>query len=186
MPKKVKFIKKSKPNIITMDLETRILNERENCEIQNVIPVCLSIYDGYKKLSFFISDYKSSDKMLISAINSILISKYNKYIVILHNFSYFDGILIFKTLISLGIRHDLIQKEGRLIDTKIYFGNKCEISFRDSYLMLPSSLDYIGKIPTNVNYYYVPDFIKKTKKNIMNLCKSIISTYPHLVENNET
>jgi hypothetical protein len=129
--------------------------------------------------------------MLISAIKSILISKYNKYIVILHNFSYFYGILIFKTLISLGIRHDLIQKEGRLIDTKIYFGNKCEISFRDSYLMLPSSLDslaksfgisnksmfplkvlndlayklnYIGKIPTNVNYYYVPNFIQKNKE----------------------
>jgi DNA polymerase elongation subunit (family B) len=179
----MRFIKKGKPNLIAMDIETRTLNKDENIEISNVIPVCISIYDGNKKLSFFIYDYKSSNQMLISAIKSILLPKYNHHIVILHNFSYFDGIIIFKTLTKLAGKIVIIQRDGRLIETKILFGKNLEftISFRDSFLMLPSSLEslaksfgvqnkslfplkflndpvcmlnYIGKVPTNLYYHY--------------------------------
>jgi hypothetical protein len=53
-----------------------------------------------------------------------MIPKYSGYIVEIHNFSYFDGILLFRNLTTLGYKVESIQRDGRLIDTKITFGKK--------------------------------------------------------------
>lgn len=57
-------------------------------------PVCISIYDGIKDSSFYLSDFEnySADKMLIAAIESIIKPCYKDYVVYLHNFSYFDAV----------------------------------------------------------------------------------------------
>jgi len=45
-----------------MDLETKNIGKI-------LIPYCVSIFDGTKAYSFYITDYKSSDEMLKASIN---------------------------------------------------------------------------------------------------------------------
>jgi hypothetical protein len=128
-----------------MDIETRVLiNNDIDKNLPNHKPVCISTFDGSKINNFFITDFPNSEKLIESAIKSLMIPKYNRYIVILHNFSYFDGILIFRHLTTLAIKIETIQREGRLIETKVIFGKNYYISFRDSFLLLPSSLDNLA------------------------------------------
>ena len=135
---------------ITMDLETKNING-------NLEPYCICIFDGKKSYSFYITDYTSSDSMLKSALNFLMKSKYNKHIVYLHNFSYFDGIFLFKSLVDLIQSKNIkpLIRNGRIINLKVEWTvkNKNEnkkdtkycINFRDSYLLLTASLSKLGK-----------------------------------------
>jgi hypothetical protein len=118
---------------MVMDIETQTIN--------NVMtPYIICIFDGVKKLSFYLTDYKNYNDMIIHAINSIMKRKYNGYKVYIHNLSNFDGIFILKALSS--IKYSSLKpiiKDDKMIDIKIIFG-KYNIAFRDSLLMLPSSL----------------------------------------------
>ena len=76
-------------NFITMDLETKSING-------NLIPYCVSIFEGKKAYSFYIDEFNSSEEKLKASIKFILKRKYNKHRVYLHNFSYFDGIFLLK------------------------------------------------------------------------------------------
>jgi hypothetical protein len=67
----------------TMDLETRTIDGI-------MIPYALSIYDGKQKISFYLSDYLTSDEMLIASITSLLRKKYDGYKIYIHNFSHFE------------------------------------------------------------------------------------------------
>jgi hypothetical protein len=86
---KTKFISKTNKsknhtnNFITLDIETYIKNNV-------LIPYCISIYDGKSINSFFITDYKDSANMLLSALKSILSRKYNGYNIYIHNMAKFD------------------------------------------------------------------------------------------------
>jgi hypothetical protein len=143
--KKVGFIKdKPNPKVLTMDIETQ--------EIKNSLgklilsPVCISIFNGKICSNFYITDYPSSEIMIKTALKSIMIPEYKNHIVLLHNFSYFDGIFLFRHLAEISPKLETIQKDNRLIDTKVYFGKKQNyISFRDSLLLLPVSLDSLAK-----------------------------------------
>lgn len=75
-----------------MDLETKNINEK-------LVPYCVSIFDGKRAYSFYITDYNSSETMLKTSIKFILRRKYNKHRVYLHNFSYFDGIFLMREII---------------------------------------------------------------------------------------
>jgi hypothetical protein len=73
--------------------------------------------------------------------------KYKNYKIYLHNFSKFDGIFLLKHLASFlseGAIVDPIIHDGKLIQISFYF-NECLIYFRDSYLLLPSSLNSLCK-----------------------------------------
>ena len=85
--------------------------------------------------------------------------KYNRHNIYLHNFSYFDGIFIFKILTNL-VPSKSIQpliRDGRIINLKVEFdvvnkkntkkdkNIKYHINFRDSYLLLTASLSKLGK-----------------------------------------
>lgn len=146
--KNTKFISKVKQdnvinqNIITLDLETSssIIN---NEEVLNVISAC--IYDGENKLSFYLSDYNSSDDMLRYCINYLMITKYNGYKVYIHNLSRFDGIFLIKILATMNNSKLIpIIKDDKMIALTLKFG-KCKITFHDSMLLLPSSLDNLSK-----------------------------------------
>lgn len=149
--KKVQYFTNLKPckkvsyQFITMDLETKDING-------NLIPYCVSIFDGKNSHSFFITDYKSSDEMLKASLQFILKRKYNGHRVYLHNFSYFDGIFLIKIISDL-VSSDSINPviiDNRIINLKVNFnsGNsqiKYYIEFRDSYLLLTTSLEKLGK-----------------------------------------
>ena len=129
-------------NFITMDLETRIIN---NGELE---PYCVGIYDGVNLASFYLSDYKNSDEMLETSIIYLMKRKYDQYKIYLHNFSYFDGIFLLKILSNLSNNIRPIIRDGRLIDIRMSYLDKYHIYFRDSLLILPSSLK---KLAINFN-----------------------------------
>ena len=150
----VKVIKKSKPidkikvnnkplnKIITMDLETVL--------IDNVhVPYLLSWFDGSINKSYIInpSDPITIEleilKMINRAINDICIRKYKNYKVYLHNFSKFDGYFLVKYLAKIGSCDPIIHK-GKIISLNFNYNNY-NITFKDSYLLLPSSLRKLGK-----------------------------------------
>jgi hypothetical protein len=135
---------------ITMDLETR---DRDN----EKIPYCVSMYSRFGQLakSFYLSDYKNSDLMLEDSIKHLMSRKYDNYKVYLHNFSYFDGVFLLRILSNIRREKEKIKitptiNEGRLIDVKFtyFYKDKTEYTlyFRDSYLILPSSLAKLAKI----------------------------------------
>jgi hypothetical protein len=58
-------------NFLTLDIETFVKD--------SILTVfCISIYDGIKCNSFFLSDYNSPEELILAALKSIMIRKYNK------------------------------------------------------------------------------------------------------------
>jgi hypothetical protein len=137
---KTKFISKinkSKTlvnNFITLDIETYI---KDNI----LIPFCISIYDGNIKSNFYLTDFKNHEELIISALKSIMIRKYNNYNVYMHNMAKFDIIFLFKYLVKLGDFHPIIHND-RIISIEFNYGkdNEYRIKFKDSYLLLLNSL----------------------------------------------
>ena len=148
---------------ITLDIETKTINNV-------MIPYCICIFDGINKLSFYLNDYKDYNDMLIHAIYSLLKRKYTGYKVYIHNLSNFDGIFILKILSSIeNIFIKPIIKDNKIIEIKIIFG-KYNIAFRDSYLMLPSSLSKLTKQFNVSNKTIFPyNFINDKFNNNINL-----------------
>jgi hypothetical protein len=81
-----------------------------------------------------------------------MIRKYNGYNVYMHNMAKFDIIFLLKYLIELGTIQPRIHN-GRIINIDLKFGksSKYQLQFRDSYLLLLSSLDKLCKSFTVVN-----------------------------------
>jgi len=138
-------------NFITMDLETKSING-------TLIPYCVSIFDGKKAYSFYITNYSSSEEMLKESVLAVLKRKYNENRVYLHNFSYFDGIFLMKIISSLVDTNKIkpVIRDGRIINLKVSFEpenrktnkfnkRKYFVEFRDSYLLLTTSLEKLGK-----------------------------------------
>ena len=164
--KQVKFIGKINrsvfisKNFVTMDLETRTIDGI-------MTPYCISIYDGIKATSFYLSDFENPDLMLKSSLNYLMKPKYHNYKVYIHNFSFFDAIFllrIFSESTILPIKP--VIRDDRIIDLKFSFYStlvaqeeasqkreernktKLVLFFRDSFLLLPSSL---RKLAINFN-----------------------------------
>src|SRR5947208_552784 len=83
LPKSNKLINK----FITLDIETYI---KDNI----LIPFCISIYDGKRTSSYFLSDYKNPEDLIITALNSLLVRKYNGYNIYIHNMAKFEIIFL--------------------------------------------------------------------------------------------
>ena len=139
------FIKKlsAKPflinKFITMDLETINVNGK-------LIPYVISHYDGTSSQTFYVTDYRDHKDMLIACIKSLMQRKYNGYKVYLHNFSNFDGIFLFNILNELSNDIKPIINDGNFINIIFKYNNgKYKLYFRDSFLMLPSSLRKLAK-----------------------------------------
>lgn len=119
---------------ITMHLETRTLNDGI------MIPYCVSIFDGEICESFYISDYENSEKLLETSIVYFMKRKYHQYKVFLHNFSNFDGIFLLRIISSLSKNIRPIR-DGNIIILNFTFGsNNYKLFFRDSFLLLLTSL----------------------------------------------
>jgi DNA polymerase family B len=141
----IKPVKTSKNKIfkaITMDIETKIINDQH-------VPYLITWHDGKKSQSFFVSDYANSDEMMEACVLSLCRDKYNNHKVYIHNLANFDGIFLMKILIKLGEVKPIMNK-GKLITIQFKFNNPNSdkaivIHFRDSYQILKSSLDKLGK-----------------------------------------
>lgn len=136
---KLKKSNKLNNNFITLDIETYIKNNV-------LIPYCISIFDGTKTYSYFLSDYKNVDDLIITALKSIFVRKYNRFNVYIHNMAKFDIIFLFKYLLKLGIVNPIIHND-RLIFIDFNFGanNQYQLRFKDSLLLLLNSLNKLSK-----------------------------------------
>jgi guanylate kinase len=94
-----------------------------------MIPYCICLYDGSNYKVFYITDYENlnlttkeqSEKMLKDSINFLLKPEYSGYIIYAHNFSYFDGIFLMKIFTEIDCIVKPIIRDGKFIETKIYF-----------------------------------------------------------------
>jgi hypothetical protein len=137
---KTKFISKISPTknlvnkFLTLDIETYVKDGI-------LIPYCISIFDGVDKKNFFLMEYKNLEDMIISALKSIMIRKYHRYNVYVHNLAKFDIIFLLKYLVKLGSVHPVIHNQ-RIISINFNFSKNgaYQLHFRDSYLILLASL----------------------------------------------
>lgn len=129
--------KKINNKIITMDLETVLVDNVHT-------PYLLSWFDGNITKSYFLNDLDPVTinynilKMVNSAMDDICIKKYRNYKIYFHNFSKFDGYFLIKYLAKIGTCDPIIHK-GKILSVKFAYNNY-NITFKDSYLLLPSSL----------------------------------------------
>jgi hypothetical protein len=128
-----------------MDFETKT----DENDIMHVITA--SIFDGKKIKSFFVTDFNNSDELIKNSLNYLLQRKYNGYKVYFHNFSNFDSIFMIKILANLDNTEisRTIKRDSKIIELKIDYNlegkRKYSLYFRDSLLILPSSLKKLGK-----------------------------------------
>lgn len=162
--KKVNFLKtKTKDefmstNIITMDLETRAIDGY-------MWPYAVSIFDGSDYKSFYQSDYINSREMIENSIMYLFNDKYNKFIVFIHNFSYFDSVFLLKSLHKVSDKIRPVIRDGRFINTKIFY-KKVQLSIIDSMLLVPAPLAKLAKSFNLENkgifpYTFVDDLLSK-------------------------
>lgn len=135
-------------NFITLDIETRTLEDG------TMVPycVCMCIPSTFeqnqfkipelRQVSFYLEDFEDYDHMLKEAIIYLMKPKYSGFKIFIHNFSYFDGIFFMKIITALSHKIRPIIRDSQIIELKTYFGKNdmYSISFRDSFLLLPSSL----------------------------------------------
>uniref|UniRef100_UPI0031F372AF hypothetical protein n=1 Tax=Russula emetica TaxID=152958 RepID=UPI0031F372AF len=140
--KSVNFIKQLIPNnkinnkFITFDIETYVKDGI-------MIPFVISWYDGEIKSSYFINDFKDHINMIKSALNDIMVKKYDNYQIYLHNLAGFDGIFLLKILTELGKIKPIIHNKD-IISIGFKFNN-FNITFKDSLQMLIVSLRNLAK-----------------------------------------
>jgi DNA polymerase type B, organellar and viral len=127
---KLKTTKNLKNNFITFDIETYI---KDNI----LIPFCISIFDGKSKKSFILNDFKNPEELILTALKSIMIRKYNRSNVYIHNMAKFDIIFLLKYLVKLGTVNPIIHKD-RIISINFNFGKNGEyqLQFKDSLNIL--------------------------------------------------
>jgi hypothetical protein len=124
--------------IFTLDIETRSIN--------NIItPICISIYNGRKSISFDISDYEIYEIMILFAIRSLLKSTNNKAKIYVHNLSNFDGVFLLRIISDIeNTKLTPVRKDGKRINLDWTYNyeivkKRDYIDFRDSlfYFLLP-------------------------------------------------
>jgi hypothetical protein len=140
--KAVKFITPLTPlnkiinKFITMDIETFIKDD-------NHVAYTISFFDGKNTSSFYLSDYKNSEDMIINCINEIMIRKYDNYKVYIHNLSNFDANFLLKILVNMGDVKPIIH-ENKIISISFKM-NGYLVIFKDSQQLLVRSLRSLAK-----------------------------------------
>ena len=128
-------------NFITMDLETLSNKIDTNKEILELYLLCW--YDGNKKVSYLINPLEGAKEIIYRAMKDICKRKYNNFNIYLHNFAKFDAIFLINHLAQIGECNPIIHK-GKIISFEFKY-NDITITFRDSYLLLLSSLGKLSK-----------------------------------------
>ena len=124
-----------------MDIETYIKDGIH-------IPYIISWFDGENTLSYFISDFKNSEYMIINCIKEIMVKKYDNWKIYIHNLAKFDGIFLLKILANLGEIKPIIH-DNKIISITFKM-NGYVVTFKDSQQILIFSLRDLGQT-FNVN-----------------------------------
>jgi len=148
VPKKPSKNTQLNNKFITMDLECIQINN-------TLIPYLLCWYNGKKSYSYFLTspyeleslqnsnsdDLESSiSAMIQDAMVDICKRKYRGHRIYFHNFSKFDGYFLIRHLSRLGVCDPIIHKDRIISCSFTLYETGVRVIFKDSYLMLPSSL----------------------------------------------
>jgi hypothetical protein len=139
--KSAKFIQSLTQNekisnkFITMDIETFIKDGFHT-------PYAISWFDGEKCFSYYLTDFKDSDSMIIQAIKDLMVNKYDNYKVYIHNLARFDGIFLLRILANLSDCTPIIHND-KIISIGFTYKDY-DITFRDSNQLLTNSLRNLG------------------------------------------
>jgi hypothetical protein len=169
---------KFKKNYIILENVTIKFTEHKGLFLKDEVSESLSTdTSSFKnneiKKFFYLSDYTNSSEMLKDVIDNLLKPKYSGYNIYIHNFSNFDGIFLLNAIILYldynNMKVSPLIKDGKFINIKINYGPnfKYNISFRDSYLLLPRSLSNLSTqfkvehTKTTFPYNFVNDNLNK-------------------------
>ena len=164
------FIGKLKPtknfdfNILTIDVET-FKDDKNNLNIY-----CISIFNGDKAKSFYLSDYNNIDLLVKDFLSSLFKRENNGKNIYIHNSSEFDMILLYKYIVNFdNVTVKPIIKDGKFINLQVNFGiyKGYTLNFKDSILLLPQSLSKLSK---SFNDNFIKDMFphKFVNKNNLN------------------
>jgi len=124
-----------------MDIETFIKNDVH-------VAFAISFFNGSNSSSYYLTDYKDSEDMIINCINELMIRKYNNYKIYIHNLSGFDANFLLKILANLGEIKPIIH-DNKIISITFKM-NGYVVTFKDSQQILIFSLRDLGQT-FNVN-----------------------------------
>jgi hypothetical protein len=126
--------------ILVFDIETILIDNIQ-------VPYLFSLYNGKKSFSWF-ADIKNPKSAVDSLFEELLRPKYKGYQLYAHNLSGFDINFIWEKLAILSKVHSvgIMKRENKILSITIY--NKKQninLTIKDSFLLLPSSLKQLAK-----------------------------------------
>nr|YP_010455097.1 hypothetical protein NYK79_mgp51 [Porodaedalea mongolica]UUA03939.1 hypothetical protein [Porodaedalea mongolica]WCF76699.1 hypothetical protein [Porodaedalea mongolica] len=157
---------------MTLDVET-YLDENNKMSLY-----CISIYDGEKAKSFYLTNYYNIDSLIKDLLSTIFSRKYSGKNIYIHNSSEFDLVFLMKYLVSYGsTKVEPVIKDGKFINIDVRFGPHYlyKVSFRDSILLLPGSLAKLSKAfnVDNIKDLFPHKFVTKDNLNFVGAVPSI-------------
>lgn len=130
---------------ITSDLESLIIKKNGNYLLH--VPVAITVFDGVLSKSWCVKktiDLIVESEKILDDYLQYLILNFNNYCVFIHNFSSYDSILVLKAIYKKFKKVDLITRDNKIYKIIVKEGGSSLI-FRDSYLLLPSSLRVLAE-----------------------------------------
>ena len=124
-------------SFIALDLETRTL--------ASGALEAIYAFDGKYSKTYYLTDFESSNEMLKTMILDLFaLAKSSEVTVYIHNFSGFDSIFLLGILADKSHNFELNRREDKIISLKTKAGDS-KLVFKDSILLLPMSLENLGK-----------------------------------------
>lgn len=129
--------------LMVFDIETYLNQFNEHVAYAVGYSVFNKNMGNYDSKYFYYDEYRNEEQLIYNFLNSILIKKYNGYIVYAHNMVNYDMKILFDTVAKyFEIQPIVANKE--ILGYKVIKGD-ISLTFKDSYKILPASLDNLGK-----------------------------------------
>lgn len=167
---------------ITMDIETININGK-------LTPCTICATNGSQTISSFANSVNGQKELFSNFMNKLLKlmpSKSKRMIVYAHNLSGFDGIFLMKHLLSYGMIDPLLFN-GRIMSITLKLAGGKTILFKDSYLLIPSSLRKLCNIfkvlnPKTLFPFKLNDIFYKGALPAMHYWDTTLDEYESLIK----
>lgn len=123
-------------NIIIADIETTLDTNKKH------IPIMIGLFDGIVSQIF---TNNSSHNIIKTFLDYLFIYYKGTSLIYFHNFAKFDGYLLLNALIANGYKPQIIIRDGQIYNINLAINGK-ELHFKDSYLIIPFSLEKAAKL----------------------------------------
>jgi len=141
--KKVETDKVFQKNFCTGDIET--LTKIDEKGDRYFEPYALAYYNGKQCFNYYVTDFLSWNEMMIKFLEALFKDETNFKEIYFHNLSGFDIHFILKPLVNmLNFKIKILLKDDKYISIAVS-NKERTITFKDSLLLLPSSLSNLSK-----------------------------------------